>query len=159
MRHRKLNRLNGFDYSKDNTYFITSCVQNKYPLLGKIIGEEMQLNELGKIIERQWYWLEEQYSYVKLHAFVVMPDHIHGLIEIDRNLKIEENQKIKSISQLIGAFKTNSSKEIHLKWDESFAWQRSFHDRIVRDENEYQRIFKYIVENPIKWAQNIQENM
>jgi REP element-mobilizing transposase RayT len=83
---RKLNRLNGFDYSRDALYFVTSCVQDKACVFGKVVNEEMQLNEYGSIAEQQWDWLEKQYPYVVLHAFVVMPNHVHGLIEIDRDI-------------------------------------------------------------------------
>ncbi|WP_025608366.1 hypothetical protein [Pontibacter actiniarum] len=82
---RKLNRLSGFDYSRDSLYFVTSCVQNKACVFDEVIDEEMQLNECGLIAERQWHWLAEQYSYVILHAFEVMPNHVYGILEIDRD--------------------------------------------------------------------------
>ena len=98
--NRKPNRLKGYDYSQNNFYFITSCVENRICFFGKIVpvrtasdlsvqceitNGEMVLNEYGKIAEQQWYWLGEQYPYVILHEFVVMPNHVHGIIEIDRH--------------------------------------------------------------------------
>ncbi len=80
----KLNRLKGYDYSLDNLYFITSCIQDRICCLGKIINGEMHTNIFGKIAEQQWHWLAKQYPYIILHAFVVMPNHIHGIIEINR---------------------------------------------------------------------------
>jgi REP element-mobilizing transposase RayT len=92
IKERKPNRLKGYDYSSDNLYFITSCVQNRICCFGKIVvvmgrdpSQQMILNEWGAIAENQWYWLSEQYPYVLLHAFIVMPNHIHGIIEINRN--------------------------------------------------------------------------
>ena len=135
----------------------------------------MILNEYGKIAEKQWHWLGKQYSYVILHNFVVMPNHIHGLIEINRtlieNLNKNDNEqdfigrdrsrpipteannrtKIKSLSELIGAYKTTVSKKIHLTGNMQFKWQRSFHDRIVRNHKEYINIFNYITNNPSNW--------
>ena len=100
-------------------------------------------------------------SIIELHNFVVMPNHVHAIIGISvgtgRNLSVrdvsmqEEEIKIKSLSSLIGAFKTTSSKIIHKKGLETFAWQRSFHDHIIRNEKAYDTIFNYIDLNPQKW--------
>jgi REP element-mobilizing transposase RayT len=122
---------------------------------------EMILNPCGEIASRQWYWLEKQYPYAKSHAFVVMPNHVHGVLEINSEL-LKENEfppKIKSLSELIGAYKTTTSKQIHLITTPhgsapyaEFAWHRSFHDHIIRTENSYHRIVRYIQQNPANWA-------
>ena len=155
---RKANRMKGYDYSQDNLYFVTSCVRNMICCFGKIESNEMILNEYGKIAYRQWYWLSEQYPYVRLHEFVVMPNHIHGIIEINRNGRpvpvrtgLDLSVRIKSLSQLMGAYKTTTSKQIHLLGYESFAWQRSFHDHIIRNQNAFIAISNYISDNPSKW--------
>lgn len=122
------------------------------------------LSEYGKIAEKQWHWLGEQYPYIKLHEFVVMPNHIHGIIEINRSIidvgtdrdlslhhDLSQHQKIKSLSELMGAYKTTTSKKIHLIGNKTFAWQRSFHDHIIRDEKSFNRISNYISDNPLKW--------
>lgn len=175
---RKLNRLKGYDYSRNALYFVTSCVQDRKCCLGEIKNQEMILNGYGEIVERQWLWLKEQYNYVVSHSFVVMPNHIHGIIEIDgtiagtgrdlcdiehdghtvgtgRDLSLPDEQtpqKIKSLSDIMGAFKTTSSKQIHLAGLPDFKWQRSFHDHIIRDEKAYLNISNYIENNPSKWA-------
>ena len=142
-------RLKGFDYSSNNFYFVTSVVKNRIPCFGNVIDGKMILNEFGKIAEQQWYWLAEQFAYVRLHAFVVMPDHIHGIIEIDH--RYSAGEKIKSLSELMGAYKMTSSKKIHLAGYDAFKWQRSFHDRIIRNHRERYWISKYIDENPEKY--------
>jgi putative transposase len=124
---------------------------------------EMILSPCGEIATRQWYWLEKQYPYVKSHAFVVMPNHVHGILEINPKL-VEDMEfpiKIKSLSELIGAYKTTTSKQIHLITapDGSapyadFAWHRSFHDHIIRTEPSYHRIVRYIQQNPANWARD-----
>jgi len=131
----------------------------------------MILNELGAIAEKQWYWLSEQYPYVILHAFIVMPNHIHGIIEINRNIvgtgrvvgtgrdlslqhDPSQQPKIKSLSELIGAYKTTVSKQIHLSGFLDFQWQRSFHEHIIRDEKSYETISNYIINNPNNWEQD-----
>ncbi len=79
-----------------------------------------------------------------------MPNHVHAIVEIDSSKAIE-NCKIKSLSQLIGAYKTTSSKLIHLEGLEEFVWQRSFHDHIIRNGASYKRIYDYIISNPKRW--------
>ncbi len=159
----------GYDYSQNNLYFITICVQNRICCFGTVgIGRElsvlidnpdhtirkMNLNEFGKIAENQWEWLANQYSYLVLHSFIVMPNHVHGLIEINSDLVTDKSIKIKSLSELIGAYKTTSSKQIHLLENEKFAWQRSFHDHIIRDDAAYERICNYIETNPERWEKD-----
>jgi len=192
MKNRKRNRMKGFDYSSNNIYFVTICVQNMVCCLGEIIiseganGDErvgrnqgagndlpilndglpniktqkMVLNRFGLVVDEQLRWLENQYKYVILHNFVVMPNHVHAIIEID-SLKIkyiaaenaEENViKIKSLSSLIGAFKTTSSKKIHELGFLNFSWKRSFHDSIISNKRSYTNRYNYIDNNPQQWV-------
>ena len=133
---RLSNRLKGYDYSRNALYFVTSCVQDRVCCFGIIKDGRMFPNEYGKIAEQQWHWLGQQYLYIVLHSFVVMPNHIHGIIEIDdravivgtgrdlslrHDLSLQQNDKpqqpetkIKSLSEIMGAYKTTSSKQIHL---------------------------------------------
>src|SRR3954452_3406667 len=129
----------------------------------------MMLNKYGKIAQQQWIWLAQQYPYVILHSFVVMPNHIHGIIEIDdaivgvavgtgRDLSLRGERsgiKIKSLSELMGAYKTTTSKQIHLAGLRDFKWQRSFHDHIIRNEQSYLHISDYIQNNPLYWREDI----
>jgi REP element-mobilizing transposase RayT len=167
---RKPNRLKGYDYSQDNLYFITSCVQERVCCFGEIVHSKMILNNYGHIANKQWYWLARQYLYVVLHEFVVMPNHIHGIIEIDRGNvgtgrvgtgRVRTGRdlsllqiKIKSLSELIGAYKTTTSKQIHIAGFPEFAWHRSFHDHIIRNEESYINISNYILNNPSKWEED-----
>lgn len=185
MKNRKRNRLEGYDYSKNNLYFITSCVKNMECCFGEVIcvgtgrdlsvhnpnnnpnnnESEIILNEYGVIANNQLKWLEVQYPYIERHSYKVMPNHIHAIIEID-SLKVnfihkaDENRansesiKIKSLSQIIGAFKTTSSKLIHETGFDTFAWHRSFHDHIIRDEKAYINITNYIENNPNQWTKD-----
>jgi len=152
MKERKPNRLKGYDYSENGIYFVTSCIHKRMHLFGKVENGEMRLNEFGMIAQKQWDWLENQYPYVVLHNFVAMPNHIHGLIEIDDS--IITDIKIKPLSQLIGAYKMTTSKQIHLLGNKQFKWQRSFHDSIVRNKSSFNRIFNYISNNPENWQKD-----
>ncbi len=172
MKNRKRNRKLGFDYASNNLYFITICVQNKVCCFGDIIytskdthfesskqfenypnnsNVKMQFNQYGKIVNNQFHWLESQYPYIEIHNYVIMPNHIHAIIEIDSNKVLGQEIKVKSLSSLIGALKTTSSKLIHESGFIGFSWQRSFHDHIIRDDKAYQNIFNYINQNPIRW--------
>ena len=186
---RKPNRMKGYDYSKDNLYFVTTCVHDRVCCFGNIhvgpgrvddfgpgrdddfgtgrvfdvgTGRDLSLhrkimvfNEYGQIAEKQWHWLGEQYHFIVLHAFVVMPNHFHGIIEIHREAICENEEiKIKSLSELMGAYKTTVSKQIHLLGYSNFAWQRSFYDHIIRDDRSYENISNYILNNPLKWEED-----
>jgi putative transposase len=176
MRNRKLNRLPGFDYSREALYFVTSCVNKHHRCLGYVKNDKMILNEYGAIAQTQWDWLQKQYPYAVSHVFVVMPNHIHAILEIDttqnsiiepsnpeftvgtcRDLSLSPrsphdcNTKIKSLSELMGAYKTTVSKQIHLAGMPEFQWQRSFYDRIIRDHESYCTIYNYIENNPLRW--------
>ena len=186
MESRKRNRKQDFDYSKDGIYFITACCKKRIHHFGEIINGEMQLNEFGIIAHNQILWIETQYTYVELHNFVVMPNHVHILFEIvgtGRDLSPHSPEidyagissishgsslidgtrtgrdmsllKIKSISSLIGAYKTTSSKSIHLAGNYDFFWQRSFYDSIVLVTEQYDAIYNYITENPKRWIKDV----
>jgi len=149
----KSRRLSGHDYSSAAMYFVTGVVQDRVRCLGEVSCGEMMPSKYGFIVQQRWDWLAEHYPYVKLHAFVVMPDHFHGIIEICHTVPSGDfvSVKIKSLSELMGAFKTTSSKHIHLAGLMEFEWQRSFHDRIIRNEGAYQRIKRYVRINPARW--------
>ena len=178
--HRQSIRLKSHDYSQEGYYFVTICTKNKIEYFGEIINGKMILNEMGKITKKQWLWLAEQYDYVKLDEWIIMPNHLHGIliIEIDgdiggagRHLPLQQqyeqqSRKIKPLSELIGAFKTTSSKLIH-RMDGSrpasteFQWQRNYYDHIIRDEKSLDKIREYIRNNPPQWEldRNNPENL
>jgi REP element-mobilizing transposase RayT len=184
-------RLKGYDYAQAGFYFVTICVKDRIECFGEIKNGEMILNKYGYITEKQWQWLADQYLYVKLDDYVVMSNHVHGILVIDfpvgtgRNLSLQSVPRdlslpklrrdqtmtgrdlslpsvhIKSLSDLMGAFKTTSSKLIHQSGFVDFAWQRSFYDHIIRTEKSLYKIRRYIYYNPLKWEldRNNQENL
>lgn len=155
---RKRNRLKEYNYSNAGYYFVTICVNDRYDYFGKIENAKCVLNEFGKVAKQILESIPVLYPYVELDYYFIMPDHIHLIIIIDpsnvvtgRDLsqKDEKKQKIKSLSEIIGAFKTMTSKELHKKGLTEFKWQRSFYDRIIRNERELYLIRKYIEQNPL----------
>jgi REP element-mobilizing transposase RayT len=152
---RKLNRLPEYDYSLPGYYFVTICTQDKHEWFGEVKDESMLSNANGKIVEWQWMWLAKQYSYLELNEFIVMPNHVHGIIIIDPdpvgNGRDRSLQNTKSLSSLIGAFKTTSCKQIHKSGIPTFKWQKSFYDHIIRNDKSLFEIRQYIHYNPLKW--------
>lgn len=137
---RKSIRIKDYDYSKENIYFITICINNRLELLGKIIKEDyIELTHEGKIAKQNINKIEEIYDNVIINEYIIMPNHIHMLLEIKYKKDI-------SISKIIKHYKTNVSKEIKYS-----IWQKSFYEHIVRNEKEYLEIKEYIQNNIINW--------
>lgn len=145
MNSRKSNRLKSFNYTINTYYFITICV--KYGVLGRIKEDgSVQLNKYGKIVKQCWINLYGKYISTSFDEFIVMPDHFHAMVE----LNYHKHRKVLSLSTLIGMFKSVTSKKIHSIGFETFCWQRSFYDRIIRNEKELFNARKYIKYNPLK---------
>jgi REP element-mobilizing transposase RayT len=167
MSGRKPNRKRDYDYTLPGYYFATICTQGRIEWFGKIADGKMELNVLGKILFHQWYWLAKQYPFIQLDAFQIMPNHVHGIIALNMDgyderlfsvgtgldLSLPKTPTL-SLSNIIGAFKTTSSSKIHQTGFPDFSWQRSFHDRIIRNDQELERIRWYIKQNPVNWSQD-----
>ena len=169
-RERKPMRLPNYDYSRPGAYFITACTKNRDFLF--------ESPEAKSAVESAWHSLLSVFANIELDEFVVMPNHNHGILWIkdegayrlhpgmwknddplrDRQLPVstEENQKFVTLSNIIGAFKTTAATRINKLRGiiGASVWQKSFYDRIVRDDPELARIQEYIRNNPIKWAED-----
>ena len=161
---RKHQRLKEFDYSQSSYYFITICIKDRREFFSHVINNELVLTEYGKILEEVWNNLPKYYK-VELDYYIIMPDHFHGIIIIDNSLKAKANEENKtfSLSDIIGKFKSFATKKIRELFSGKieFKWQKSFYDRIIRNENELYNIRKYIKENPLRWdlEKNNPENL
>jgi putative transposase len=197
LHHRRSIRLKGYDYSKAGVYFVSICVKNHECLLGKINNLQMELNVFGKIVNFKWKNIPQYFKYVELNDYIIMPNHIHGIIIINETPPsnvgakhfesklilnqthifntgtihyCNENQenasplhsncpkgtKAGSLSAIIQNFSSITTRKINKirKTSGTRFWQRNFYERIIRDENELNRIRKYIVENPLKWLED-----
>jgi REP element-mobilizing transposase RayT len=144
---RKRTRLKEYDYSNNAYYFITICVNDKSEVFGKVENNSVILNDYGLIIEKNLLYLMERFKSVEIDYYVIMPNHFHVIIILDN-----ENDESKiSISNIIGAFKSITAIELHKMGLTDFKWQRSFYDRIIRDEKELFNIRQYIEQNPLRW--------
>ncbi|MFH0988178.1 MAG: transposase [Parcubacteria group bacterium] len=152
IKNRKSTRLKNYDYTQSGYYFVTVCVQNRECRFGNIINGEMVLNEFGKIVEQQWKWLKQNFNFVDLDVFIVMPNHFHGILIIEPvGNGLDRSLQPLPIFNIIGAFKTTSSKLIHNSGLPSFSWQKSFYDHVIRRDESLNKIREYIVNNPLKW--------
>jgi len=154
--------LKGYDYSKEGYYFITVCTRKMVEWFGKIEHGKMVLNEQGKIADKQWLEIPNYYKDVDIDKFVIMPNHIHGLLII-HNVAFERtehcsvptintNEHYGLVSKIIKSFKGIVVKSIRHQWgDLDFQWQRSFYDHVIRNEKSLRNIKKYIIDNPLKW--------
>ncbi len=168
-------RIRGYDYSQSGKYFITLNIKSKYKsrfkilnpdnanLLGEIINGKMILSSTGKVAEKCWLAIPEHYPDAILHEFVIMPDHLHGIIELkskNNNVeiqnfeslhKINKYQKIipRSIGCIVRGFKTGVTKQL-----KESIWQRNYYERIIRSEASCKRIARYIINNPVNYDDN-----
>lgn len=151
---RKNIRLHNYNYSSNGAYFITICTKNKENLLWKNVGancvrplEQLPLSKIGIVIENEIYKLNTVYENIKVDKYQIMPNHIHLIIFIyeDSNGR---TQFAPTISRIIKQFKGSITKQIGFS-----IWQKSFYDRIIRNEKEYQSVWNYINNNPLKYLE------
>lgn len=159
---RPIIRASWWDYGWNGAYFITICTKNKEHFFGEIKDKKMYLSHVGVIVDLLWHQLSIHRPYLELEEFVIMPNHLHAIITIDKPQEIAsdtkegftttrfQNQGKDTISSMIGGFKSGVTKHINRLGLES-AWQERFHDHIIRNEKSYQRIVNYIQTNVENW--------
>lgn len=153
---RKSARLSGCDYSKPGAYFITVCTHNRRNLLGKVMEEKERatvcLSSIGKIVESEIAVLENRYKNIAVDAYVIMPNHVHLLLRI---IEQEDNtQKTCSIPDAVGRWKAGVTRRVgkaFMPSERETVWQTSYYDHVVRGEQDYLEILRYIEQNPLKW--------
>lgn len=151
-KNRKRNRLRGYDYSQSGWYFVTICIKDKIKCLGKIESKKMEYSQYGDIILKFWQEIPKHYKNVFLDEWIIMPDHIHGIIIIENPIIIANTGNYGLLSKIVKSFKEISLKTIRKNYnDYEFAWQRSFYDHIIRNEKSLNKIREYIRNNPSKW--------
>ncbi len=145
-------RLKNYDYSQNGLYFITICTNNKQAYFGDIKNGIFISNDAGKMIENIWLQLYDRFNFIKLHNYIIMPNHFHAIIEIT------DTAHSIHIGNIIGIFKSISTnkyiKGVHnYNWlnFEKKLWQKNYYEHIIRNENAYLYIDNYISTNPLKW--------
>ena len=145
---RKQNRLKGYNYSQDGAYFVTICAKDRHELFSRIVvGDGLarpELTDIGTEIVNMIDYINGRYSGCKIIHFVVMPNHIHLLIQIAVRASPSP-----TVGTIVGGLKSGVSRIIGF-----FPWQRSFHDHVIRNEDEYNLITEYIQNNPSLWQED-----
>lgn len=138
---RKSPRIQGYDYSTENYYFITICANKK----SKVFGEPQKLNIYGKIAEEGFLKISEHFENVYIDKFVIMPNHVHAIVVVEKST---------NLTTVIGQYKSFVTRKIHEHQPNLVVWQRSFHDHIIRNKKSYEKIWNYIDTNPMKWSED-----
>lgn len=166
-------RLEGYDYARGGVYFVTICTRERAPLFGEVILGEMVLNEAGRSVVKSWQELKDRFSRVDLDAFVVMPDHIHGVVVLRwhwetkticrpgvTRLPTQDMPIHQTLSAIVGAFKSITTvrytRGVRYEGWRPFRkklWQRGFFDRVFRDERALDNVRRYIANNPRSYGQ------
>lgn len=162
---RRSIRLPGYDYSQPGAYFVTLCIEQRLPLLGAIIDDEVDLSPAGAMVATIWSGLGERYPGVSVDAYTVMPNHLHGILWLfdpsesaDEHVISPDHASALSLPTVIQRFKTYTA---HLygkgvasdQWSRyrGRLWQHRFHEHVIRNERDLQAIREYIANNPRQW--------
>lgn len=175
---RKHPRMKQFDYSSSASYFVTICTQDRRRVLSNIVGRGLApaanlaetaitvvLTRFGKIAEKQLLALEKRYPSVKVDQYVIMPDHIHAIIQIGLGASEADSCVISAgacprptLSQVVGAFKSLTTRECKKVRAFDRLFQISFYEHVIRGQQDYEEIVQYIYENPERWYHRSQTN-
>ena len=173
--HRRSIRLKAYDYAQPGAYFVTMVSHAREPIFGQIADCEMHLNAFGRIAAQQWLQLPARFACLQLGAFVIMPNHVHGILVLQdgrgtatnhndldegssRRAPTEEFGKPlpHSIPTIVRSYKSAVAYRIHLVRGaaKTVVWQRNYYEHIIRDEKDWDRIHTYIESNPFTWAED-----
>ncbi len=164
--HRRSIRLHGYDYSQAGAYAVTACTHGQASLFGRIANGEMRLNAAGRLAESVWDGLPGHYPHVALDAFVVMPNHVHGIIiladadqppPVGAGFKPAPTMRTRhGLPEIVRAFKTFSARHINecRRTPGLRVWQRNYFEHVIRNDDALNRIRQYIVDNPAKWSED-----
>ena len=147
---RKNIRLPGYDYSNTGYYFITICVKDKQELLGTIVGTtapgrpNVELTSLGQCVAETIQ--NANRKNIKIDKYIIMPNHIHMIVVIEQGTDDRRRSSLRQVVRNIKSYVT--------KWAGFPLWQPRYYDHIIRNENDYQRIWQYVDENPMRWDED-----
>jgi len=153
-------RLKDYDYSQEGAYFVTICTHGKVPSLGNVVDGETRLTGTGMIAAGCWEEIPKHFPNVALDAFVVMPNHIHGILMIRRDTAcrvstVERFGKpvANSLPTIIRSYKSAVTKQVNelRRSPGSPVWQRNYYEHVIRDEKDLNEVREYVTNNALKW--------
>lgn len=164
--HRRSIRIPEYDYSQEGMYYVTICTWNRECIFGKVENSGMKLSPIGEIIYHEWYNIPNHFKNIELDTFIIMPNHLHGIIIVGASLvgaldnPITQNTRAgtspaPTLGAIIGSFKSLCVYRCRNKRvDISKLWQRNYFEHIIRNEDELNRIREYIIYNPSRWMED-----
>lgn len=180
--HRRSIRLNGYDYVQNGNYFLTICSRNRECLFGDVRDGKMYLSNYGKMVNECWQEIPVHFPQIVLHEYVIMPNHVHGIIEINNPQSTGANMgrcrdtvgvganvvdvgannysplrtpqfcphgTSRTVGSVVRGFKIGVTKQMGFS-----PWQRNYYEHIIRNDESYQNIVRYIAQNPLKWKED-----
>ncbi len=166
-------RLTHYDYSQNGYYFITICTKDKEHFFGKVVDKTVILSDVGEIAKQYWLDVPKHFPYVFLDECIVMPNHVHGIIQISnvetQNLASLQGRTLykntfgpqsKNLSSIIRGYKAGVKKWSTIN-EIDFFWQSGYYERVIRNDVELEKIKEYIILNPEQWGKekNNMENL
>ncbi len=151
---RKHNRYPEYDYSQNGAYFITICTQDRRKILCNIVGDGFPVPKVcGTIAEKYIQSISQKYPHISVDKYVIMPDHIHLILRIDCDICGTGNPS-PTVGNVIGWFKYGVTKEINTLYGTKGTriFQRSYYDHVIRNGQDYNEVWEYIDNNPLKWV-------
>jgi len=167
-RNRVSMRLPYWHYGRNAAYFVTICTKNRLHFFGEITDYQVIHSAIGQLAHDFWLSIPEHFPFIRLDAFVIMPNHVHGILVFEKSFEQEDfdcqvfmqpasiaqqrfqNQGKNTLSSVVGSYKSIVSRHAR-KLTPEFAWQSRFHEIIIPNENAFRRIAAYIKNNPRKW--------
>src|SRR5262249_50727243 len=152
---RRSIRLWGHDYSQTGAYFVTICAYERRCMFGHVTDAQVFLNPMGEIVAREWAASAEMRRDIELDAFVIMPNHLHGIVLLGRS---EAAAAARPLGAVIRGFKAATTRAVAAAGHrpEQPLWQRNYYEHIIRNEESLEAIRAYIADNPAKWAHDRQ---
>ncbi len=170
-------RLQNWDYGRNAAYFVTICTKNSEFCLGNIVNADMHLSKTGELAYQIWYEIPSHFPFVLLDAFVVMPNHVHGIVVIDKTDNCNDGGGCDDVGDAINRVFTGGVtgvKNPMMHWNLSriirwykgrvsfesrtinpvFSWQPRFHDHIIRNRKSLETVQAYVMHNPAKWPED-----
>jgi len=155
-------RLKGYDYRTPGYYFVTICAKDRRHYFGEIQQGKALLSAIGQIADQNWRAISEHFPHVVVDEFVIMPNHVHGILRImDNNVETQNFASLPSYENQFGPQSRNLSSVVRgykmsvKKWAKTigidFSWQPRFHDHVIRDDRALYQIRQYIRQNPTAW--------
>jgi len=181
LHNRRSIRLDDYDYRNAGAYFVTICTDDKRLLFGEVVRGRMRLSPCGRVAVDCWQAIPEHHEHVTLDAFVVMPNHVHGIVVITENASNNERRgtmhrapttdgaskndknttrrefgrpQAGSLGRIVGTYKAAVTRRCRRVHRPDFGWQRNYYERILRDRRELHLTRRYIADNPRQWSRD-----